>query len=135
MGRGTIGGADGGGVKRRGEMKGSLNGTIIKARELRRTMSLPEGLLWQELRKRPSGFKFRRQHPIGPYIGDFFCPAARLVVEVDGAAHEMGERPAHDAARDRRLAELKVRTLRVPAAEVLRDTAAVVQGIVAACAR
>jgi hypothetical protein len=47
-------------------------------------MSLPEGLLWRELRKRPSGLKFRRQHPAGIYVLDFYCAAARLAIEVDG---------------------------------------------------
>ena len=60
------------------------NETVLKARALRRNMTLPEGMLWLELRKRPGGFKFRRQHPIGNYIVDFYCPAVRLVVEVDG---------------------------------------------------
>jgi very-short-patch-repair endonuclease len=44
-------------------------------------MTLPEGMLWQVLRQRPDGFKFRRQHPIGRCIVDFYCPAARLVIE------------------------------------------------------
>jgi very-short-patch-repair endonuclease len=47
-------------------------------------MSLPEVLLWQALRARPGGWKFRRQHPSGPYVADFYCHEARLIVEVDG---------------------------------------------------
>ena len=59
--------------------------TIGRARELRRTMSLPEIVLWQALRKgRLAGLRFRRQHPIGPYIFDFYCPSALLAIEVDG---------------------------------------------------
>jgi very-short-patch-repair endonuclease len=61
--------------------------TFERARELRRQMSLPEIVLWQALRKaRLGGLRFRRQHPIGPYIVDFYCPAARLAIEVDGFA-------------------------------------------------
>ena len=81
------------------------NETVLRARALRRNMTLPEGLLWQELRKRPEGFKFRRQHPIGRYIVDFYCPTARLVVEVDGLSHEMGSAPERDQRRDLLLRE------------------------------
>ena len=88
------------GYKGRKMMRMTGNATIIKARELRRTMSLPEGLLWQELRKRPGGYKFRRQHPILDFIADFYCPTARLILEVDGAAHDMGDRPRRDVERD-----------------------------------
>ena len=57
--------------------------TFGSARKLRRHMSLPEIVLWQALRKRgQSGLRFRRQHPLGPYILDFYCPAVRLAVEV-----------------------------------------------------
>ena len=60
---------------------------IGRARQLRRSLSLPEAKLWTLLRTRPDGFKFRRQHPVGPYIVDFYCPEARLAIEVDGASH------------------------------------------------
>ena len=72
----------------------SGNKTIVRARELRRSMSLPEGLLWQELRKRPAGFKFRRQHPFGPYVLDFFCASMRLAIEVDGFLMPWGIGPS-----------------------------------------
>ena len=114
-------------------MKRTGNPTIIKARELRRTMSLPEGLLWQELRKRPGGFKFRRQHPILGFIADFYCPAAKLVIEVDGEAHDRGERAARDERRDRDVAQLGLRTMRVPAAAVLSDPAETIAGIIDVC--
>jgi very-short-patch-repair endonuclease len=63
-------------------------------------MTLPEGLLWRVLRERPAGLKFRRQHPIGRCIVDFYCAAARLVVGVDGISHEMDDRPTRDRERD-----------------------------------
>jgi very-short-patch-repair endonuclease len=63
--------------------------TFGRARALRDDMSLPEIVLWQVLRKRGlSGLRFRRQHPVGPYILDFYCPAARLAIEVEGLAHD-----------------------------------------------
>lgn len=114
-------------------MRQTNNATIVRARELRRTMTLPEGLLWQELRKRPGGYKFRRQHPLGGRIVDFYCAAAKLVVEVDGVAHDMGERPRRDGRRDQELQQLGFRTLRIPAAVVLREPEVAVRGIVAAC--
>jgi very-short-patch-repair endonuclease len=96
-------------------------------------MSLPEVLLWQELRKEPGGFAFRRQNPQLEYRLDFACLSARLAIEVDGEAHDRGDRPKRDARREQRLAELGFATLRIPAREILRDLDAVITGIVAAC--
>jgi very-short-patch-repair endonuclease len=62
--------------------------TLQRARELRRGQTDAEGRLWGELRaRRLGGWKWRRQSPIGPFIVDFYCPAARLVVELDGSQH------------------------------------------------
>ena len=93
---------------------------------MRREMTLPEVILWQALRKQPGGLKFRRQHPAGPYVLDFFCSDARLAIEVDGVAHIMGDRPQRDGARDRWLRSAGVETLRISAADVLKDADAVV---------
>ncbi|MEH6699249.1 MAG: DUF559 domain-containing protein [Brevundimonas sp.] len=89
--------------------------TQKRARRLRRKMSLPEVLLWQRLR----GRGFRRQHPVGPFILDFFCSSTRLAIEVDGLHHEA--RADQDARRDAHLLGLGIQTLRIPASEVLRD--------------
>jgi very-short-patch-repair endonuclease len=51
-------------------------------------MSPPEVLVWQRLRLRPCGVKFRRQHPVGAYVADFYAVDARMIVEVDGLAHD-----------------------------------------------
>jgi len=107
-----------------------LNGTVRQSRRLRRTMSLPEVLLWRELRVRPAGLKFRRQHPTGPYTLDFFCSDARLAIEVDGEAHEQSDRPARDTARDAWLDEAEIRPMRIPAVEALHDLEAVLRGII-----
>lgn len=61
---------------------------IHTARKLRRNETDYEYRLWQALRNRSIGFKFRRQHPIGPYVADFACPEAKLVIEIDGPWHE-----------------------------------------------
>ena len=62
---------------------------IARARRLRRAATLPERLPWPALRGRSlRTFKFRRQEPIGPYVADFCCHAARLIIEIDGLSHE-----------------------------------------------
>jgi very-short-patch-repair endonuclease len=100
------------------------------AKQLRRQMSLPELLLWRELRSRPGGLRFRRQHPAGPYVLNFFCPAYRLAVEVDGEAHGRGDRPDRDAARDEWLRSAGVCVLRIPARLILSDLESCVRHIV-----
>ena len=94
---------------------------VRSARRLRRAMTLPEVILWQALRKQPNRLKFRRQHPSGPYILDFFCSDARLAIEVDSEAHNRGDRPQRDEARDAWLRDAGIETLRIPAIEVLKD--------------
>jgi very-short-patch-repair endonuclease len=116
-------------------LRSDRNEVVLKARALRRSMTLPEGLLWQQLRRRPDGLKFRRQHPIGPYIADFYCASARLIIEVDGAAHSMGDRPEGDASRDRWLAANDLQVMRVAAEDVLRRIDDVVGGILAEARR
>jgi very-short-patch-repair endonuclease len=111
------------------------NRVILKARALRRDMTLPEGMLWQVLRQRPDGLKFRRQHPFGRCIVDFYCPAARLVIEVDGEAHNMGSRPQRDSRRDEWLKDQGLRVLRFAARDVINDLNSVVTAILIACPR
>ncbi|MEO5612000.1 MAG: DUF559 domain-containing protein [Sphingomicrobium sp.] len=112
--------ADGGGEELSGPKE-----TIKKAKRFRSTMSLPEVLLWQALRKKQVGLRFRRQHPAGPYVLDFYCDAAKLCVEVDGSQH--GYSLKRDAARDRWLAERGVRTVRIQAKDVLNNLDAVIR--------
>ena len=95
--------------------------TIRAARILRRSMTLPEVLLWRILRTRPAGHKFRRQHPAGPYILDFYCPDAKLVVEIDGTAHDGDIAQSHDSRRDEWLQLHGLQVLRIPAQLLLRD--------------
>ena len=102
---------------------------------LRREMTLPELILWEALKARPGGLRFRHQHPAGEYALDFFCPRWRLAIEVDGEAHERGDRPARDEARDAWVLAQGVRTLRVPAKDVLGELDAVVRYIVAEARR
>lgn len=101
------------------------------ARKLRREMSLPEVLLWQQLRGGQAGAKFRRQHPVGGYIADFYCSTHRLIVEVDGAAHDMGDRPGRDLSRSAFLEENGYKVLRIAASDILKDADAVAASIAA----
>ena len=125
LGRGT---AEGGGGAPRPPGKPAR--TVARARTLRRTLSLPEAQLWQALRARPDGLKFRRQHPAGAYILDFYCPSARLCVEIDGQSHNA--RGNQDDARDAWLAAQGIGTLRLPAEYVLNDLGRAVETIVGA---
>ena len=109
--------------------------TIRRARALRRTMSLPEVLLWRVLRTKPGGLKFRKQQAVGPYIIDFFCHQASLAIEIDGEAHSRGNQPEIDVSKDEYLARNGYRVLRIAAVEVLSDLDAVVQHIVATAGR
>jgi very-short-patch-repair endonuclease len=93
-------------------------------------MSPPEAKLWQLLRQRPAGLKFRRQHPIEPFVVDFFCREAGLVIEIDGWAHETSRAEA-DQRRDAALSSRGLRIMRIPAGEVMRDTASVTAAILA----
>ena len=104
--------------------------SVRRAKRFRRELSLPEVMLWQILRTSPGGHKFRKQHPAGPYCLDFFCARANLAIEIDGAAHDMGDRPAKDDRRDAWLREHRIDTLRIPAREILDNVGAVAQSIV-----
>jgi very-short-patch-repair endonuclease len=86
-------------------------------------MSLPEALLWQHLRKRPAGLKFRRHFALGEMTVDFACLERRLVIEIDGEGHSFGDQPRRDAFR----------VLRIAARDVLKNMDGVLRFIVASC--
>ena len=95
------------------------------ARYLRSNPTEAERRLWQLLRgKKVAHMRFRRQQPIGPYIADFFCPAARLIVELDGGQHATDKNSAYDAARTRWLEERGYRLLRFANGEILKGNVA-----------
>jgi very-short-patch-repair endonuclease len=101
-----------------------------RARAMRKTMTEPEVMLWSRLRGRgPDKPTFRRQHPFGSIILDFYCPAARLAVEVDGATHWDEESRAKDEVRDRWLMSQGVKVHRIPASQVYRDLAGVTDAV------
>ena len=101
-----------------------------RARNLRRDSTEAERAFWNEVRaKRLAGFRFRRQVPIGPYIVDFVCPAAKLVVELDGGQHQ--EQIAADDRRTRRLELEGYRVLRVWNNDVLGNMTGVLEMLLA----
>ena len=113
-------------------MKATGN-SMRSAKRLRRTMSPPEALLWQFLRRSPAGIKFRRQYAIGPYVADFYCPSAKQVIEIDGAIHDFESQAEHDAQRDELIGKFGVRIYRIAASDVMRDAASVASAIVDSC--
>jgi very-short-patch-repair endonuclease len=96
--------------------------TFKRARKLRRSLTAPEVIPWQHPRgSRLEGLRFRRQHPMGPYILDFFCATARLAIEIDGAIHGTADQARHDQNRDRWLHQQGIKVLRIPAADILDE--------------
>jgi len=83
-------------------------------------MTAPETNLWALLRRQSSGLRFRRQHPMGSYILDFYCPSAKLCVEIDGVAHK--EQQVYDTHRTKWLERQGIRVLRFGADEVREGT-------------
>jgi very-short-patch-repair endonuclease len=111
-------------AERRGQFKREF------ARDLRANATEVERRLWAYLRrKHVSGLRFRRQQPIGPYIVDFFCAAAKLIVELDGEQHGTDEAIAYDVARTEWLESRGYRVVRISNAEFLRDPEEVVNAI------
>jgi very-short-patch-repair endonuclease len=105
------------------------------AKHLRMQMTPPEIALWMVLRTNEVGLRFRRQHPAGRYVLDFYCARAKLVVEIDGEAHERGDRRARDMIRDAWLADQGVRVLRYAARDVLHNLEGVVLQVLAVAGR
>ena len=109
-------------------------GLLGLARRLRGNHTDAERLLWRLLRDRQlGGLKFRRQHPIEPYVLDFYCPELRLAVEVDGARHFEPRGERHDAERKRALEQRDIATIRFTNIEVLQQTEVVLETIWRAC--
>jgi very-short-patch-repair endonuclease len=102
------------------------------SRVLRKNMTEAEQVLWSRLRRKQLlGVQFYRQKPVGPYIVDFFAPGAGLVVEADGSQHQEPENVLRDEERDRYLANEGLHVLRFNNYQILRETDAVVETILA----
>ena len=111
-----------------GYPRGYLGAHVGRARSLRRDQTREEAFLWRAVRNRQlAGHKFRRQQPIGPYIADFVCAPAKLIVELDGGQH--GERKAEDQVRDAFLRREGYRVLRFWNHEVFENPDGVLETI------
>lgn len=99
-------------------------------KHLRQNMTDAEHRLWHHLRaRRLKGFKFRRQHPINPYIVDFYCHSANLIIEIDGAHHFDPETKTKDQMRTEYLESNGLKVIRFDNRQVLLDTEGVLEAI------
>jgi very-short-patch-repair endonuclease len=107
--------------------------SLVRRRELRGASTDAETALWARLRAgRLLGFKFRRQHPCGPYILDFYCPRRRLAIELDGGQHFNPAARDYDRRRTAFLLRRSIRVLRFPTDLVFREPMFVLDAIVLA---
>ena len=119
-------------MDRQGKTTTRIRGTTPEieaaARNLRQNMTPAEQVLWEALKGRQvAGLKFRCQHPVGPFILDFYCPARKLAVEVDGGVHDG---PAeYDEARTQQLNDYGYQVLRFRNDEVLNDLDSVLERV------
>lgn len=99
-------------------------------RRLRKTQTETEKLLWACLRrKRLNGLKFRRQHPLGRYIADFYCPEVLLAIELDGTVHNLKDQKEYDELREEMIEVHRVRVLRIRDQEIEKDIEGVLRKI------
>ena len=107
---------------------------VQRRRQLRRESTDAELLLWRLLRGRQLGAKFRRQHHVGPYVLDLYCPEQRVAVEADGAQHLTAEGLVRDELRTRYLEGKGIRVLRFTNLQILMEKESVLEAIVQAVA-
>lgn len=100
-----------------------------RRQKLRNNMTEPEKKLWEILRNKQMGVKFRRQHGIGYYIADFYCPELKMVIEVDGKSHFSEEGKAYDKIRDDFMLSLDIITIRLKNDDVMKNIEGVYQYI------
>ncbi len=99
-------------------------------KNLRQNMPEPEKLLWQRIRSKQLGVKFRRQHGIGRYIADFYCPQCKLVIELDGDSHYTPEAQIYDAERNAFMKAINLHILRFSNRDVMTNIDGVLNKII-----
>jgi very-short-patch-repair endonuclease len=117
-------------LKNTGMHGGAIPQIFNRARALRKKMTQPEIMLWDFLKTKPLGFKFRRQHPFDMYVLDFFCLKARLSIEIDGINHQWKSQKIQDKFRTEVLAEYNIHQLRFVNKEVIDEFEKVKQQII-----
>jgi very-short-patch-repair endonuclease len=101
-----------------------------RSRILRKEMTPAENFLWSKIRlNQLNGYRFYRQKPVGAFIADFYCPKAKLVIEVDGEYHLSNKSSKYDKERDEYISEIHRRVLRFSNNEVLSNIHEVVKRI------
>ena len=107
------------------KISGMSNGARPKiyrnASKLRENMTKAEQKLWEYLRKKPNGYKFRRQHPMGSFVLDFYCHKLRISIEVDGGYHLSSEQKERDEERTAHLESLGITEYRFTNKEVMSE--------------
>ena len=98
-----------------------------KARVLRKTMTKTEIMLWERLRNKQLGVRFKAQHPVERFIADFYCHAAKLVIELDGEIHE--NQKEYDKGREAEMEKYGIRIVRFRNSEVFENIEDVVERI------
>ncbi|MBI4599092.1 endonuclease domain-containing protein [Candidatus Uhrbacteria bacterium] len=106
---------------------------LSRRQALRNEMTPAEVLLWSQLKGKQTGYKFRRQHGIGEYIVDFYCPDLRLVIELDGNVHGTPEAEAYDQRRSEYLASVGLQVIRFANTDVFNNLEGVLEAIRNAC--
>lgn len=102
-----------------------------KAKQLRKNMTPAETVLWMHQKAGLEGYKFRRQHPIGIYIADFYCHRAKLIIELDGSIHQLEEVQQNDNKREADLLEWGYQVIRFSNEEVFNKINFVLNRILA----
>jgi len=117
--------------KKGGMFEGASYLIFEKAKQLRKNMTPAETVLWMHLKAGLEGYKFRRQHPIGIYIADFYCHRAKLIIELDGSIHQLEEVQQNDNKREADLLEWGYQVIRFSNQEVFNKINFVLNRILA----
>ena len=108
---------------------GAMKPIFARAEELRKNPTEDEKLLWQHLKAKQLGVRFKRQHPMWKYIADFYCHELKLVIEVDGSVHNLKEVMEYDKVREEDIISFGIKVIRFTNTEIRTDITSVVQRI------
>lgn len=111
----------------------NLTRTKQQRRQLRKEATGTEKILWFKIRNNQLSYKFRRQHSVGNYVADFYCPEKKLVIELDGEVHGNELRTSHDLRRDDFLRQNGLKVVRYTNEQILKNLDAVIQDIINHC--
>jgi cyclase len=121
--------------KQGGMFEGASHLIFQSAKELRENMTAGETILWMYLKNKIGGLKFRRQHPIGVYIADFYCHKAKLIIEIDGSIHDLPGIRQKDDIRQKELEGWGYEVIRFSNEQVLTQIETVLETIEKAIAK